>query len=97
MRFRQARNHPVKPWRRARPRAAWNHRRSRLFEVQSPRQEFAMQSNERDPIQKPGTSPEHQKKQLKAGRIGVGLIAGVAILAFMLYAGIAIWAAVGSQ
>jgi hypothetical protein len=56
-----------------------------------------MQSNERDPIQKPGSSPEHQKKQLKAGRIGVGLIAGVAILAFMLYAGIAIWAAVGSQ
>ena len=58
--------------------------------------ESVMQANERDPIQKPGTSPEHQTKQLKAGRIGISLIAGVAILAFMLYAGIAIWAAVSS-
>jgi hypothetical protein len=56
-----------------------------------------MQANERDPIQKPGTSPEHQTKQLKAGRIGISLIAGVAVLAFLLYAGIAIWAAVGSS
>jgi hypothetical protein len=55
-----------------------------------------MQANERDPIQKPGTSPEHQKKQVKAGRIGISIIAGVAILAFLLYAGIAIWATVGS-
>jgi hypothetical protein len=55
-----------------------------------------MATNDRDPIQKPGTSPQHREKQLKAGRIGISLIAGVAILAFMLYAGIAIWAAVGS-
>ncbi|WP_164901822.1 hypothetical protein [Neorhizobium lilium] len=56
-----------------------------------------MQANERDPIQKPGTSAAHQKKQLKAGRIGIIIIAGVAIFAFMLYAGIGIWAMVGSS
>jgi hypothetical protein len=54
-----------------------------------------MATNDRDPIQKPGTSPEHREKQLKGGRIGISIIAGVAILAFLLYAGIVIWAAVG--
>ena len=55
-----------------------------------------MASNQRDPIQKAGTSPEHQKKQLKAGRIGITLTAGIAILAFLLYGGIIIKAAMSS-
>jgi hypothetical protein len=56
-----------------------------------------MQANERDPIQKPGTSPDHQKNQLKGGRIGIGLIAGVAVLAFMLYAAIGLWGVMSSH